>query len=136
MRLVDLRQRHAVGLVHRDIKPANLLLTQRGKRSLEKQELDSSLNEPLVKVADFGLAKQLQGKRNLAMTQTGMILGTRLHVTRTMPRRSHWSSGDVYSLGVTLFQCLTGKTPFAGQAPIEIFRKHCDEPSAIRAHAE
>jgi serine/threonine protein kinase/class 3 adenylate cyclase len=120
---------HAVGLVHRDIKPANLLLTQRGKRSLEKQELDPSLTEPLVKVADFGLAKHYEASETLAMTQTGMILGTPLYMSPEQCRgEAIGPQADVYSLGVTLFQCLTGKTPFTGQAPIEIFRKHCDEP--------
>ncbi|MEQ1828207.1 MAG: DUF5939 domain-containing protein, partial [Pirellula sp.] len=124
---------HRSGLIHRDIKPANLLLTERGKRSMERMAIDDSVDvatdEPLVKVADFGLAKHYESSETMAMTRTGMIMGTPLYMSPEQCRgESIGPQSDVYSLGATLYQCLVGRTPFLGQTPIEIFRKHCDEP--------
>jgi pimeloyl-ACP methyl ester carboxylesterase len=89
---------HAVGIVHRDIKPANLLL------------ISSDGDE--VKVADFGVAK-LTGAEPL--TQDGAIVGT---IGFLSPEQIHGrvvdARTDIYALGVTLFQFLTGRAPFGG----------------------
>jgi eukaryotic-like serine/threonine-protein kinase len=120
---------HSNGMVHRDIKPANLLLSARGQRSFQSGTVDGTCAEPLIKVADFGLAKHFDISESMAMTQTGMILGTPLYMAPEQCRgETVGAETDVYALGVTLFQCLTGRIPFNGQSPIEIFRKHCDSP--------
>ena len=118
---------HQLGMVHRDIKPANLLLSARGERSFQKGSLDLSESEPLIKVADFGLAKHFELTESLVMTQTGMIIGTPHYMAPEQCRGEEVGpAADVYALGITLFQCLTGRVPFDGLSPIEIFRLHCD----------
>jgi serine/threonine protein kinase len=95
---------HSRGIVHRDIKPANLCRTERG----------------LVKVLDFGLAKQLAGHSDddastIAQTAAGQVLGTPAYMSpeqalgRPVDHRS-----DLFSLGVVLYQMITGRSPFAG----------------------
>ena len=104
---------HNGGLVHRDIKPANLLLTERGRISLSQLQLDDSTSGPLVKIADFGLAKHHDSSESIALTQTGMILGTPIYMSPEQCRASKVDPAtDVYALGVTLFQCLAGRPPY------------------------
>ena len=118
---------HQIGMVHRDIKPANLLLSARGDRSFQNGSIDLSDGEPLIKVADFGLAKNFEAAESMAMTQTGMIVGTPHYMAPEQCRGEEVGpTTDVYALGITLFQCLTGHVPFEAQSPIEIFRMHCD----------
>jgi len=119
---------HQIGMVHRDIKPANLLLSARGERSFQNGRIDLSEGEPLIKVADFGLAKNFEATESMAMTQTGMIMGTPYYMAPEQCRGEEVRPAtDVYALGITLFQCLTGHLPFEAPSPIEIFRMHCDE---------
>ncbi len=127
---------HQLGMVHRDIKPANLLLSKRGERSFRTGSVDSSESEPLIKVADFGLAKHFEATESLAMTQTGMIMGTPYYMSPEQCRGEEVRpASDVYALGITLFQCLTGRVPYDAQSPIEIFRLHCDAPiPKLRSH--
>ena len=120
---------HQIGMVHRDIKPANLLLSARGERSFQAGTIDMSESEPLIKVADFGLAKNFDSAESMAMTQTGMIMGTPYYMAPEQCRGEEVGPAtDVYALGITLFQCLSGRLPYNAQSPIEIFRLHCDAP--------
>ncbi len=120
---------HQLAMVHRDIKPANLLLSARGERSFQNGEIDNTQSEPLIKVADFGLAKNIDSAESMAMTQTGMIMGTPYYMAPEQCRGLEVGPPtDVYALGVTLFQCLAGKLPFEAPSPVEIFRMHCDSP--------
>lgn len=120
---------HQMGMVHRDIKPANLLLSTRGERSFQSGQIDASESEPLIKVADFGLAKNFDSAESMAMTQTGMIMGTPYYMAPEQCRGEEVRPAtDVYALGITLFQCLSGRLPYQGQTPVDIFRLHCDAP--------
>jgi serine/threonine-protein kinase len=93
---------HALGIVHRDIKPANLFLTT---------GVDGA---PCVKVVDFGIAKQHDG--GVAVTQTSSVLGSPLYMSPEQMRatRDVDARADIWSLGVTLYQLLTGTVPFNG----------------------
>jgi serine/threonine-protein kinase len=101
-----LQAAHDHGVIHRDIKPANLLIDDRG----------------LVKIADFGLA--LMGGAVSRLTATGMFMGTPGYLSpeqcldRDIDHRT-----DIYSLGVTFFEALAGRVPFAADSPLALLRQ-------------
>jgi serine/threonine-protein kinase len=100
------------GLVHRDIKPDNLMLDRSGA----------------VKVADFGLARLVEtdGPR---MTQVGVAMGTPLYMSpEQIEGREVDPRSDLYSLGVTAYQLLTGDPPFKGETPLAVAVQHLNTP--------
>src|SRR5262245_3362193 len=98
-----LRRAHEVGLVHRDLKPGNIFLARQA-------------GEEVVKVLDFGIAKDTQAAFGAAATRTGAILGSPHYMSpeqvRSSNRVDHRS--DLWALGVIAFRCLTGHLPFPG----------------------
>ena len=93
---------HAVGVVHRDVKPGNLLLTDAGE----------------VKLADFGIA--ISGESS-DRTATGMVIGTPAYLApERLAGEPATSATDVYSVGVLLYEALTGAKPFHGDTPVVI----------------
>jgi serine/threonine protein kinase len=95
---------HAVGLVHRDVKPGNILITA----------------DNHAKIADFGIAKSAEASDgSLDLTGTGQLLGTPAYLP---PERLDGGpatpQSDLYSLGVVLYEALTGKCPFPGETPV------------------
>lgn len=95
-----LHEAHEKGIVHRDLKPSNVLI----------QEDEHGVGH--AKLVDFGLAKELEAQ-DLELTQSGTILGTPMYVSPEMIRqRAIDRRADIYALGVTLFRCLTGHTPW------------------------
>ncbi|MFD3510321.1 serine/threonine-protein kinase [Nocardia sp. NPDC058666] len=105
---------HRAGLLHRDVKPANLMLEPR------RGEPDRVL------VADFGIAKA--GADSTALTQTGTFLATLAYAAPELIALGHVDHrADVYSLGCTLFELLTGRTPFPRETPAAVIAAHLHE---------
>jgi hypothetical protein len=102
---------HARGIVHRDIKPGNIMLTREG----------------LVKVMDFGLAKEVQAPTHL--TLSGTIMGTPYYMSpEQCEGRAPDGRSDIYSLGATLFHLLAGQAPYTGDSVFAVMRQHTDLP--------
>jgi beta-lactam-binding protein with PASTA domain/predicted Ser/Thr protein kinase len=111
---------HRSGVVHRDIKPANILVSNQG----------------VVKVADFGIARALNAAAEHGLTQAGAVMGT---ATYFSPEQAQGSAldprSDLYSLGVVLYEMLTGQPPFAGDNPVAIAYKQVhDQPIPPSQH--
>src|SRR5213082_3196148 len=107
--LSALRLAHRHGIVHRDIKPHNVLVDGEGR----------------VKVTDFGIARAGASQ----MTEAGSIVGTAQYLSPEQARGGDVDQrSDLYSLGVVLYELLTGKTPFDGETPVEIAMKHLSTP--------
>jgi len=111
-----LRFAHRHGIIHRDVKPHNILVG--GER---------------LKVTDFGIARAGASQ----MTEAGSIMGTAQYLSPEQARGAPvTASSDLYSVGIVLYEMLTGKVPFTGDSAIEIAMKHLNElpkpPSKIR----
>lgn len=110
---------HKLGIVHRDIKPENILVSKEGR----------------IKIADFGLARgALLGSTLTA--ESSVILGSVSYLSPEQVQRGISDArSDVYSLGIVLFEVLTGQKPFQGEDPVQIAIKHVNDrvpaPSSI-----
>ncbi|MDR1801930.1 MAG: Stk1 family PASTA domain-containing Ser/Thr kinase [Lachnospiraceae bacterium] len=98
---------HAAGIVHRDIKPHNIIISKDGK----------------VKVTDFGIAKAITSE-----TVTTNAMGS-VHYTSPEQARGGYSDAksDIYSMGITLFEMVTGRVPFDGDSTVSVAMKHIQE---------
>jgi serine/threonine protein kinase len=112
---------HEAGLIHRDVKPSNILYTRDG--------------EPIL--ADFGIARLIEAEENL--TAQGALIGTPHYMAPEMASGGVVSrASDLYSLGVVLYEMLSGEPPFPRQTPLATVRAHIDEepPLLSARHAD
>jgi tetratricopeptide (TPR) repeat protein len=110
-----LQHAHSRGIVHRDIKPSNLILDAEADRGLSRPVKEGSPAKRLLRILDFGLA-HLEGQESL--TLSGAVLGTPAYMSPEQARRKRIPVDhrtDVYSLGATLYEALTGGPPFQGK---------------------
>ena len=107
---------HSAGILHRDLKPENVFLSDGGK----------------VKLGDFGLAREISEH-----TQTGSVVGTVAYLSPELVLRGQADArSDIYSLGVMIFEMLTGKQPYQGEQAVQVAYQHANEnipaPSTVK----
>jgi len=130
---------HQRGIVHRDLKPANVLLTvpfETGEApDIAVVEAAATGRTPQVKLTDFGLARHVDQAASLELTRTGALLGTPYYISPEQCREKGavTPATDIYSLGATLFELLTGRPPFLADDPVKLIAMHCfDAPPDLR----
>jgi serine/threonine protein kinase len=101
---------HGAGIVHRDIKASNIIIDREGAALL----------------TDFGLAK---GRAYTVLTRPGQVMGTLDYLAPELIRgRPAQPASDVYALGCTVFECVTGRTPYADKSLFQVGLAHLEEP--------
>ena len=120
--LAALAAAHEIGIVHRDLKPENVIV-------LSKKDDEGKASE-FVKVCDFGIAKLAsKGEVDEKLTLEGSIIGTPEYLSPEQARGGELDArSDLYSMGVILFEALTGEPPYRGDTPLSIVLKHLDAP--------
>jgi serine/threonine-protein kinase len=118
---------HKQGIIHRDLKPENIVLIKRGN------------NSDFVKILDFGISKMIDTSEGRAekLTALGMIVGTPEYMSPEQASGSQVDSRtDIYSLGIIMYEMMTGCLPFLADNALQILSKHINEqpvpPSEMR----
>ncbi len=111
----SLREAHSLGLIHRDLKPSNIILTRPGG------------DEEFVKVVDFGLVKEIRADAEL--TRDDALVGSPSYMSPEQIRSAALDQrSDLYSLGVLIYACLTGRAPFTGATSLDVLMGHLHRP--------
>jgi serine/threonine protein kinase/tetratricopeptide (TPR) repeat protein len=105
-----LAEAHRLGVVHRDLKPQNIMVDREGN----------------ARIMDFGIARSLKTK---GITETGVMIGTPEYMSvEQVEAKEVDQRSDIYSLGVILYEMVTGRVPFEGDTPLSVAVKHTTEP--------
>lgn len=105
-----LEEAHSLGIVHRDLKPNNVMIDDHGN----------------TRIMDFGIARSIKGK---SITGSGVMIGTPEYMSpEQVEGKEVDERSDLYSLGVILYEIVTGRLPFEGETPLSIAHKHRYEP--------
>ncbi|UCC38958.1 MAG: protein kinase [Candidatus Aminicenantes bacterium] len=115
-----LEEAHGLGVVHRDLKPQNIMVDREGN----------------ARIMDFGIARTLRKK---GITDAGVIIGTPEYMSpEQVDEKEVGPPADIYSLGVILYEMVTGRVPFEGEKPLSIALKHkseiVQEPKELNPH--
>jgi len=104
-----LAEAHRLGVIHRDLKPSNIIIDREGN----------------ARIMDFGIARSLHGK---SLTGEGVVIGTPEYMSpEQVEGKEADQRSDIYSLGIVLYEMLTGRAPFEGDTPLSIAVKHKTE---------
>ena len=115
---------HRNDVIHRDVKPANIIVSL---RSGKKPAADFTFDDfEIAKLTDFGLARHVEQSESLAMTRQQTMLGTPIYMApeQYFESRAVDARADIYSVGVTLYQMLTGHPPFRSEEAVELSEMH------------
>jgi len=105
-----LMEAHKLGVIHRDLKPQNIMIDKQGN----------------ARIMDFGIARSLKAK---SITGAGMMIGTPEYMSpEQVEGKEADQRSDIYSLGIILYEMVTGRVPFEGDTPFTIGVKHKSEP--------
>jgi serine/threonine protein kinase len=126
---------HKNGVLHRDLKPSNILIVRDNEEDTDKPR-DKNGPGFTAKILDFGIAKIVEGDNaaSLALTRTGETIGSPLYMSpeqcngKPMDKRS-----ELYALGCTIFECLTGLPPFVGMSLAQVIVKiQGEDPPSLK----
>ena len=110
---------HSIGVIHRDLKTANIMRDARG----------------IVRLMDFGIAKQFGPEATAGSTATGHILGTPEYMSPEQARGEPLDPRtDIYALGIVIFEIFTGEVPFHGDTPVATLFKQIQDPPPLHDH--
>lgn len=125
---------HRQQVIHRDIKPENILLAKRSN-GIGTENHSNPLTAYQIKITDFGIARTIQQSASMEVTRAGALLGTPTYMAPEQFKGTQDldASCDIYSMGVLLFQLLTGSLPFHADDPMKLAAMHCfDAPPDLR----
>jgi serine/threonine protein kinase len=115
---------HSLGVIHRDMKPENVLVAMPNLAASSDGTRTNNPEGPLVKIADFGIAKLLDAQ---GVTSTGQVLGSPAHMAPEQIEGGDVNArSDVFGLGVLLYEAMVGRLPFDGKNPAQVLRRVLD----------